>query len=695
MAAVNVTFPGNLAQVETAQDLRSIPSALIASGDLYLVNGLQGLFEYDTGSVSVDDGTDVIRPYDKTPLQAGRWIRNVDGLASGPQGETGTADNTYTDLSLFKASDTSRRAARLIGVTNVADGDFYWKPGNYTGLADDAFVIKADSTALNQGAWVRAVDRIDVRKAGAKGDGVSDDAPAFNRAIAAIAPTGGTVVVPDASAYRLATTVVTGSKRIVFQIGTTTIICPPGEHGIVLQSNGSAIRGVSRWATIFRHTAPSAAMVYPSVATTISGGALASATATGGSGMRSSPIAVVANSPAADDVAYDAAVVATVASGTVSNLAIVAAGAAYTSAPAVTFQGGGAAAVMIDNVQGCNVSGFSVDFNNVSGSVGVLHRGGWWANIHDLDTFYNTQTGVMSESATSVGLVIDSYTLNAPGANGAYGGVYVSNYTNLRFTRRFVVGHDTSTATTLQFNTCDIKNSWIHGTIGVVDVNPVAQGVSGTDYYHLVNVDALTLLGGDFEDAGRWMHFLGACSNIRALNTLAYAASGPRYRGMPGTGSYFDFAKANSPIEPLRIGSGGTAGIAYRNEGWRIIHRQGIQYSGDTWVDATNVKLFLGTSNVVMGNLDDPASPGSAMVRRGTQMEWYYFSPGANPRTGAQFAVLNTDGLSIGGGVGLQVAGQRVVSTRQAAIPDATAAPTAAQYNAILAALRAHGLIGS
>lgn len=688
MTAVNVTFPGNLAQVKTAADLRSVPSTLLPLGALFLVNGLEGLFEYDPGSLAPDDGKDVLRPADKTPGQVGRWIRNVGGLATGPEGPTGPADNTYTSLTTFKASDVARKAARLIGVSGVADGDFYWKASDYTGLADDAFVVKADSTPLTQGAWVRAVNEISVKAAGAKGDGVADDAPAFNRAIAAIAPTGGTVVVPDSVAYRLATTIVTGSKRIVFRIGTTTIICPPGEHGIVLQSNGSAVRGVSRWATIFRHTAPATPMSYPSVSTTVSGGALTGVAISGGSGMRSTPVAFVANSPAADAVANDAGLVATVANGTVSNLEIVAGGASYASAPAVTFMGGGAAAVMIDNVQGCNVSGFSVDFNKVPGSVGVLHRGGWWANVHDLDAYYNTQTGVISESATSLGLVVDSYTLNAPGPNGAYGGVYVCNYTNLHFTRRFVVGHDTSTATTLQFNTCDFKNSFIHGTIGVVDVNAVAQGVAGTDFYHLINVDALTLLGGDFEDAARWFHFIGSCNNIRVENTLTYAASGPRYRGMAGTGSQFQFASGNSTIEPLWIGSGGAAGISYQNVGWLDKHRLGMPFSGDAFVMSSNIKL-LGPEG---GVLDDAGKAGVACIIQSGRFSFRIGYAGTGTVPVSEFAWLDTGGLSLPGG-GLRVAGQRVVGPQQPAIPDATAAPTAAQFNAVLAILRAHGLI--
>ena len=586
-------------------------------------------------------------------------VQEVEALA-GPPGPAGNVAATLDQL----------KAAPITNVTMIYDGDTWvWTALDYTGLADDAFVVKSGDDPLTVGAWVRQVARITVKKAGAKGDGIADDAPAFNRAIAAIIATGGTVEVPDAVAYKLGSTVSTGSKRIVFQIGTTTIICPPNGHGLVLQANGCCVRGVSRWATIFRHGTSSVA--YPTVATTISGGAVTAATATGGSGMLSTPLALVANSPAADALANDAGVIATVSGGTVTGLAVVAGGADYVAAPSVSFLGGGAAAVVIDGVQGCNVSGFSVDFRNQPGTVGVLHRGGWWAYVHDIDVLYDTATGVLSEHPTSVGLMVDSYTRGAPGPNGDYGGVYVSNYGSLRFTRRGVVGHDTSTATTLQFNTCDIKNSFIHATIGVVDVNPVAQGVAGTDQYHLINVDGLSLIGGDFEDAARWFHFVGTCNNIRAKNTLTYAAPGPRYRGQPGTGSDFDYASSNSTIEPLRIGSAGSAGMAWQNVGWRQLHRQGIQYRGDTWVDSTNVKLFLGASDVVMGNLDDTSAPGSAMVRRGSQMEYYNFSPGSNPRTGTLFGVWNTDGLSIGGAVGLTVGGARVLKPRQAALPPA------------------------
>jgi hypothetical protein len=76
----------------------------------------------------------------------------------GDPGPPGGSDNTYTGsngLSAFKASDTDRATASLVGVPNVEDGRFNWTLGNFSGQADDQNIIKANSTALTVGAWVR------------------------------------------------------------------------------------------------------------------------------------------------------------------------------------------------------------------------------------------------------------------------------------------------------------------------------------------------------------------------------------------------------------------------------------------------------------------------------------------------------------------------------------------------------------
>lgn len=73
----------------------------------------------------------------------------------GDKGDVGTSDNTYSTLATLKASDIARKAARLVGASGITDGLFNWTLGNFTGQADDQNIIKADSTALSVGAWVR------------------------------------------------------------------------------------------------------------------------------------------------------------------------------------------------------------------------------------------------------------------------------------------------------------------------------------------------------------------------------------------------------------------------------------------------------------------------------------------------------------------------------------------------------------
>lgn len=79
-AALDITFPGNLAQVPTAAMLRLVPLATLLDDDAYLVSDI-GLFVFDPSSLADDDGVAVIRPAGVTPLQAGRWV--LSGLAAG------------------------------------------------------------------------------------------------------------------------------------------------------------------------------------------------------------------------------------------------------------------------------------------------------------------------------------------------------------------------------------------------------------------------------------------------------------------------------------------------------------------------------------------------------------------------------------------------------------------------------------
>lgn len=151
MSLIEVDFPGNVASVRTVGDLRALPSSSFSTFDLYVVTG-KGLYSWVGNSLATDDGNTALRPNDLTPLQAGRWL-------FGPQGSTGPADNTYSDLAAFKASDIGRKTASLVSVANIIDGRFNWTAGNYTGKADDANVIQSNNTPLSTGAWVRQTFR--------------------------------------------------------------------------------------------------------------------------------------------------------------------------------------------------------------------------------------------------------------------------------------------------------------------------------------------------------------------------------------------------------------------------------------------------------------------------------------------------------------------------------------------------------
>ena len=514
---------------------------------------------------------------------------------------------------------------------------------------------------------------------------------AIDAARDALPATGGDLILPSGYVFRLDRPFLTGAKPVRVRLLSSTLVLPAGGHGIVLQANGASFTGTGPWASKVRHRLPPSPIVPPAVQVTRSAGAITAASPVGGSGFLGKPQTTVALSPAVGRKADDASYYAVMDGDTVGDLHRVHAGAAYTADPAFAFAGGGAAAVVIDDVQSCEVGGFSVDFAGVPYSEGVRHAGGWWADVHNVETWYDVETGLPSESATSLLLAVDSQTARKadgsadPGPNGAYRGVYVGSYRNLRGTRRALMGDDPSTVTTLTFMNCDFRNTFAQLCVAITEIGPVSQAVAGTTQYRLENVDGWSTLGGDMEDAGRQLHLVGSCNNVRLSGMQAYSANGEPIRGPVGGGCLFDFAKVNATAEPLRTGTAGTAGQAWQNVGWDVVHRQGIHFSGDTWVDASNCKTAINGSQQIIGRLDDQERPGCAMVRRGSQMEWYYLAPGTGWRLMDQFAVMNTDGLQIGG-QGLTVAGYRVVGQRQAALPPAaTDLPSAL---ALLNALR-------
>lgn len=122
--------------------------------------------DYGNLSFYVEPGTYHLDIYEQDTTTFVFRVSNVamnstkgDKGDAGDTGPAGTSDNTYTPdnggLAAFKASDITRATASLVGVPNIADGRFNWTPGDFTGQADDVSIVKADSTALTVGAWVR------------------------------------------------------------------------------------------------------------------------------------------------------------------------------------------------------------------------------------------------------------------------------------------------------------------------------------------------------------------------------------------------------------------------------------------------------------------------------------------------------------------------------------------------------------
>ncbi|WEK42994.1 MAG: hypothetical protein P0Y64_16875 [Candidatus Sphingomonas colombiensis] len=65
------------------------------------------------------------------------------------KGDTGPSNNTRTSLAQLKAAATT-------DLTSLYDGSLWtWTPGDFTSQADDVNIVKANSTPLTMGAWVR------------------------------------------------------------------------------------------------------------------------------------------------------------------------------------------------------------------------------------------------------------------------------------------------------------------------------------------------------------------------------------------------------------------------------------------------------------------------------------------------------------------------------------------------------------
>ncbi|MDX5984704.1 glycosyl hydrolase family 28-related protein [Sphingomonas echinoides] len=179
----------------------------------------------------------------------------------------GPADNTYTDLALFRASDVTRSVASLTRIPGIPDARYYFKTDSPPYLENLPFVIKADSTPLSVGAWVRqggssinfqqassshdrdledkAREFVSVTDFGAIGDGVTDSTAAFAKCRAYALTNKKAIFVP-AGDYRAWFEPFEQDNICIFGQGSssTKIMLPDGAtHTLQVDGGPSAASG--------------------------------------------------------------------------------------------------------------------------------------------------------------------------------------------------------------------------------------------------------------------------------------------------------------------------------------------------------------------------------------------------------------------------------------------------------------------
>jgi hypothetical protein len=226
MAVVDVSFPGNLSQVANLADLRALPSSYLRE-DAYLVTGL-GIYTFDGGSVAADDNASVIRPNDRGPLQAGRWI----GAAAA------AGDNIFTTYAALIASDGAKKSALLVpqaGETEPA-GTFNYINGAWVrqGASGIAYGTRTAQAKLDE--------TISVLDKGADPSGNLDSSAAINAAVAA----GSNIFFPPGT-YSVSQPIdLRGQKARLFAVpDTVTIRATTGMEYLINAEEGAEVSSYS------------------------------------------------------------------------------------------------------------------------------------------------------------------------------------------------------------------------------------------------------------------------------------------------------------------------------------------------------------------------------------------------------------------------------------------------------------------
>lgn len=609
---------------------------------------------------------------------------------------------TLTELS---ASDVALGTVDVTG-PNVA-GTFIFTFGDFTGKID-GFANVAASVPVSVGAWVRqgagsidfdgrsvgaklreTVSVTDKRFAGgAKLDGISNDSPAIAAAVAAL-PNGGVVRFPPGAKAILSEPISDGGKPIDFVLEGVGVRAPQDQAAFKLTANSSSItmQGSFSNTKVEMHPATQDP-VMPAVNITVSAGVVTGVAMTSpGSRIRSPIVCRVRGSSTAQDAVIVFRVNFT--TGQASEVTLLDGGSGYANAAAVqlNMEGGGVPLIWSAGPQANRLIGVRLNLGNKMYGVGVLLAGGWYQYWRDVGVDYE------SIGAKGYGVIIDSR--DGPIGTGSYDAAYVNTFSNVRAGRMAAIGLDDKTPTTHKFDTLECTYLHLHLCRDFLFDNAVIQG-AGDALVETVVCDNTLFIGGDAEGAPECIHrSRGTCANTRFEGMRRDATgSAKNYIGEPGTGSVYHFSHSNGTEEPEYIGSGGTAGVAYRNRDWKVKHRFSIPYSGDVSVMSSNIRL-LGPDG---GVLDDPTLSGLACIMASGRYSWRIANAGTGTVTVSEFAYLDATGISLPAG-GVMVAGDKVLGEQENELPPeasdlATAITLLNAMRAGVVASTGHGLFG-
>jgi hypothetical protein len=125
-------------------------------------------------------------------IDQGTGAVSVEALGEAYRGNTGPANSTYKTLADLKNAPVTNGTYSLL--TAGGRTEYAYVPGDFTGLADDAFVVKLNSTAITVGALI-ATGSITPAVFGAS-VGIADNGPAFGRMLVACRYLAVTYAIP-------------------------------------------------------------------------------------------------------------------------------------------------------------------------------------------------------------------------------------------------------------------------------------------------------------------------------------------------------------------------------------------------------------------------------------------------------------------------------------------------------------------